>query len=352
MKDDSPAECWPESGLEVLGACPVCGAKRRRLLHEGLTDDAFRCAPGKWTLWRCDVCTNAYLDPRPDVETIGMAYRSYYTHAGEAARDDFSALGFLRKLRRLASNGYTNQRYGTKYSPSSPCLGLVLGLFPRARLGLDVLHRWMPKPNDGAKLLDVGCGNGAFLRTAGNCGWNAHGADPDRNAIIEARKHAVDARVGGIEAYSDMQQEFLAITFNHSIEHVHQPVLVIRAAAALLKDKGILYMETPNIDSFWRAWFGRHWRGLEVPRHLVIFSPKGIAELLADEGFSDIEFIRRTGVAAVMFRASSLIKESLSPYDEPSKKIVWRSRLAGLLAGLLPTSRLDFIAVIARRGTA
>lgn len=351
MKDDSPAEFWPESGLEVLGACPVCGGKPRHLLLEGLTDDAFRCAPGKWTLWRCDGCTNAYLDPRPNIESIGMAYSSYYTHAGEAARDDFSDLSFLRKLRRLASNGYTNRRYGTKYEPSSHWLGLVLGLLPGARRGLDVLHRWMPKPNNGEKLLDVGCGNGGFLRTAGNCGWDAHGADPDLHAIREAREHAVDARVGGIEAYSDMRQEFRAITFNHSIEHVHHPVSVIRNAAALLKDKGILYMETPNIDSFGRTWFGRHWRGLEVPRHLVIFSPNGIAKLLAAEGFRDIEFIRRTGVAVVMFRASSLIEAGLSPYEEPSKEVVWRSRLAGLIAGLMPTSRLEFIAVIARRGT-
>jgi hypothetical protein len=58
----------------------------------------------------------------------------------------------------------------------------------------------------------------------------------------------------------------------------------------LLKPRGYLWIETPNIDSHGYACFGSHWRGLEPPRHLQIFTPKVLQELLRGAGFVDIEF--------------------------------------------------------------
>lgn len=349
MKDDSPAECWPESGLEVLGACPVCGAKRRRLLHEGLTDDAFRCAPGKWTLWRCDTCTNAYLDPRPDVETIGMAYRAYYTHVDDGDRDDYRQLGKLRKLRRVMSNSYTNHRYGTAYLPSSSWIGLPLRWLSGFRQRLDVQHRWLPKPKVGDRLLDVGCGNGAFLGIARQCGWEAYGVDPDAKAVASAQAHGATVRLGDISAFGDMPGQFKAITLSHSIEHVHDPVKVLRAAHDLLAPGGVIYVDTPNIDSRGHARFGRHWRGIETPRHLVIFSLAGLEGVLDQLGFEIEAVFRTTSVVSGIFMASHLISVGLSPYDEPTDGVRLNARLLAAVSAITPSSRLEFITLVARR---
>ena len=50
------AESWPAGGLENVPRCPVCGSNRREVLHEGLRDRVFRCAPGKWDIQLCSGC--------------------------------------------------------------------------------------------------------------------------------------------------------------------------------------------------------------------------------------------------------------------------------------------------------
>jgi len=77
-------EAWPEDGLERVGRCPLCASSSRSVRHTDLSDRLFRAAPGRWTLHDCAGCGGAYVDPRPTRETIGLAYRSYYTHDDEA----------------------------------------------------------------------------------------------------------------------------------------------------------------------------------------------------------------------------------------------------------------------------
>jgi len=68
-------EKWLLYGLEYINKCPVCHSTERNLLYEGLTDCVFFCAPGEWTLYRCQKCCSAYFDPRPTPDTIGLAYK-------------------------------------------------------------------------------------------------------------------------------------------------------------------------------------------------------------------------------------------------------------------------------------
>ncbi|MHB1644059.1 MAG: class I SAM-dependent methyltransferase, partial [Acidithiobacillus sp.] len=52
---------WPPEGLEQVERCPICGEADRTLLHDGLTDKIFFCAPGRWSLYQCPTCGVAYL---------------------------------------------------------------------------------------------------------------------------------------------------------------------------------------------------------------------------------------------------------------------------------------------------
>ena len=101
---------WPRDGLERVGHCPVCGAGESHVLHEGLTDRVFFCAPGTWTLHACESCTSAYLDPRPTPQTIGLAYQAYFTHADAPG---YASLGPVSRFRRRLANGYRNRKFGT-----------------------------------------------------------------------------------------------------------------------------------------------------------------------------------------------------------------------------------------------
>lgn len=346
---DRADEEWLPEGLERLNRCPVCRSESREPLYENLTDDTFACAAGNWSLHRCNGCGNGYLDPRPDEKSIGLAYRSYYTHSRGAIREEYDQLGALRKFRRMVSNGYTNNKYGTSYSPSSSRMGRMVRWIPALRQGLDVQFRWLPRPRPGDRILDVGCGNGAFLGLAASCGWEAYGVDPDPGAIQQAHSRAKEARLGGIDAFADMEGRFRAITFSHSIEHVHDPRHVMRNAFKLLEENGVLYVDTPNIDSRGRLRFGRKWRGLEVPRHLVLFTPNGLEKVLEEEGFRVESRVRRTSVSAGMYWSSQLITCGQSPYDQPSRKLRLVSRIWAALSCITSWSRLEFITLVARR---
>ena len=96
FQDDAKQQ-WPVKGLEQLGQCPICEAKDRVILHEELEDRLFS-SPGVWTMFSCQSCQSAYLDPRPNRKTIHLAYSTYYTHFEVI---NFSQLSIINKLKRI-----------------------------------------------------------------------------------------------------------------------------------------------------------------------------------------------------------------------------------------------------------
>ena len=281
---------WPTEDLEHVGTCPLCHDDRRSLLHDGLWDNSALAAHGQWSLWRCTGCRSAYLDPRPNQASIGRAYETYYTHQEERPPDNADRLlGRLEKLNLSLANGYRNWRYGTESRPSSS-LGALLGAaIPLLRTSSDYAFRYLPSLGRTApRVLDVGCGGGHWLMRAAQTRWRVHGVDLDAKAVTMARARGLDVREGGIEAWGDARGEFDAVTLSNVIEHVHDPKRMLRMAFELLRPGGMLFVETPNIDALGHGHFGRAWRGLEPPRHLVLFNLASLIRLLRQVGFQAI----------------------------------------------------------------
>jgi hypothetical protein len=192
---------WPQDGLELVEACPVCGSRLRELLHEGLRDRIFFCAPGEWNLYRCGGCGSGYLDPRPTRETIHLAYRNYFTHA----TGDGCQPSPRQPFARVFANGFRNWRFGTKDQPSSRLGVLVKALQPGRRAQIDAEMRNLPQPWPGATLLDIGCGNGKFLMRARDMGWHVLGVDPDPLAVEVARARGLDVLLGGVDVLASSE---------------------------------------------------------------------------------------------------------------------------------------------------
>ncbi len=276
---------WPADEVESVPLCPVCGSAGRIEAHVGCRDVVFGAAPGTWTVKRCSDCGSGYLDPRPNAASIGKAYSIYYTHASRLP-DPPARRKLKHRLLDRVRGSYINRHYG-RGVPSLGAPGLwLLPAFGGMRETLDRQHRWVPFPKQGpARLLDMGCGNGDFLKIAGAAGWETYGCDPDPAALVVARAHCANLRPGGIEAWQDQAGFFNAITMNHVIEHLHDPVEVLRHCHAMLAENGILQLETPNFDALGREIYQQHWRGLEVPRHLVLFTWQSLIDTLERTGF-------------------------------------------------------------------
>jgi 2-polyprenyl-3-methyl-5-hydroxy-6-metoxy-1,4-benzoquinol methylase len=306
---------WPEEGLETLTQCPVCGSQDRKLLHDNLVDNVFFSAPGKWWLWTCIQCSSAYLDPRPSEQFIHLAYSNYYTHDEECTKASYASLGGFRRLRRRLVNGYVKWRFGSGESPTSRWGVLAVLATPPYRRRLEREYRHLPlPPSETARLLDVGCGSGSFLQLAESCGWRATGIDPDEKAVAAAVAKSHEAFCGDIDLLEGNEDVFDVITLNHVLEHLHDPVCVLGKCRRLLKPGGQLWLEFPRIDSRGHRRFGKNWRGLECPRHLVFFSVPAILRVLKSLGF--VKILQRSRPSAIpsLFQASIAMESNSSPY--------------------------------------
>lgn len=121
------------------------------------------------------------------------------------------------------------------------------------------------------KILDVGCGSGAWLVNKAASGWgNLHGCDPflecDRH--YGARVHIRKCTIHEIEE----DATFDGIRMADSFEHMSDPLEVLLSVSRLLKSGGILAMHIPTYPNIAFEIFGPHWYQLDAPRHIFLHS--------------------------------------------------------------------------------
>lgn len=339
-------EIWPQEALENVATCPVCGSPHRQILHQGLRNMSKASTPGEWDMYRCQECGCGYLHPRPTPQAIGRAYSTYFTHKNHR---DYAELPWQRRFQRILANGYRNHRYGTRLRPASRLGILVAKLLPDYRACVDGAMRHLPRAQPGQKLLDVGCGNGAFMLYAQSAGWQVVGVDPDPNAVQIARSCGLEVHQGTIEVLDSWTETFDAVTLSHVIEHVHDPVATLEACRRLLKPGGWIWLSTPNLDSQGHNLYGRIWTGLEPPRHLVIFTYAALHSLLQDVGFSNIEDQPYVPLCRMMFLSAERRLQGntrLSPMNR--LRLHLRIRTAERRAKMDPSVR-EFVTVRARK---
>jgi 2-polyprenyl-3-methyl-5-hydroxy-6-metoxy-1,4-benzoquinol methylase len=324
--------------------CPVCGASKRDLLHEGLSDRVFFVAPGEWTLWRCQECRSAYLDPRPTRETIGRAYEHYFTHedGGPPPRPPRNA---FERLRAKLANGYRNARYGGNLQPASG-LGAWVGEIPPLGWPVDSRYRYLPRRP--GRILDIGAGGGQWLELALEGGWRVAGAEPDPVAGERMRKMGMPARPSA-EDWFDEAGTFDALTMNHVIEHVHDPQQLLEAAFKLLKPGGQLFVETPNVDALGHAIYGRDWIALDPPRHLLLFNRESLRDTVRSAGFRRIRFRGRPSPLPETSWESRRIEASLDPFGNSGSPRLSPPTLTQKLRSAVASSRAEFLTLTAAK---
>lgn len=314
---------WVEHEIEHVCVCPVCNTSPGpEGLLKGLRD-YLEGVPGEWTACNCQGGGSIYLTVRPTREAIGKAYTNYYTH-GDAqavhATDNGSS------LRWGLVNGYLNRRFSAARQPARAAGAWLLFWLVPLRLQLDFFFRHLPR-RAGA-LLDIGSGNGVFLLRAKQAGWRVTGLDMDPQACAAAVAAGVNVRQGVIEELP-VDEQFDVITASHVLEHVHDPADFLCQLQLHLKPGGRLWIATPNARSFGARWFGASWRGLEPPRHIVVFSRKALERSLEAAGYVDIRFHRRGRGAGYILNTSAAI-----------------ARSAGVDMRALPAMLVDFLACL------
>jgi SAM-dependent methyltransferase len=165
---------------------------------------------------------------------------------------------------------------------------------PVARAAATGLFRWrywrgLRRPPFAAlrertpgRLLDVGSGRGDLGVSLRD--WDVIGLEPSPDACAEATARGVPT-VQGTLTTATVDGQFDAIVFQHSLEHVTEPLEDLQAARELLAPRGLVLISLPNFGSWYSRRFGTDWFHLDLPRHRSHFTPDGLATLLRRAGF-------------------------------------------------------------------
>lgn len=240
-------------------------------IHWQDVSDCFFQTEGLWQYRKDEQTGHFWLDPRPDDCDIGKIYQTYYTHA-----DNGIAPAAPQGIWNRSVNAALHRRLGYQPLHKVDLLGQVISRFPTVADAavMDVLK--VPASATG-RMLDVGCGSGAFLKKMRDHGWEVTGMEPDQKAAARITNENGIPVFQSIEDVCESQPHaFDMIVLSHVIEHLPDPVASLRDLTKLLAPSGKLIVTTPNAASLGARIFGRYWRGLEPPRHFNVFTPASL----------------------------------------------------------------------------
>ena len=136
-------------------------------------------------------------------------------------------------------------------------------------------------------ILDVGCGKGILLHKMKESGFcNVLGIDPFIDDTISYPNGLKIIK----KDFNELTGKFDFIMFNHSFEHMEQPLEVMKLSNRLLNKNKFLLLRIPVADSYAFKHYRENWCSLDAPRHLFLHTKKSI-ELLAKQSEFEIKKI-------------------------------------------------------------
>ncbi len=234
-----------------IDACPACGSKKssERATFKGLP------------VYECGLCELQWQSPQPSDERLAQIYGNYYFLGSDEAENHKQKLEMKRAT---------------------------------ASLYLDQIGSYLDK-SQGA-VLEIGCGQGEFLKEAIVRGYSVTGVEYSDVACSTARK-VLSEVAGSTDRYRIEQGElenvelnpgfFDVCVMNDVIEHVRDPKRTLLRIRELLKPGGTLFLATPSLDSWSAKLMGRLWMEYKE-EHLSYFSNKALMSILGKCGFSDV----------------------------------------------------------------
>ena len=116
------------------------------------------------------------------------------------------------------------------------------------------------------------------------------------------------------------------------LEHLVKPHMVMNEIKRILKPDGVVFITLPNARSisFWL--FQENWFHLEIPRHVVSYSPRGLRFLADATGFEIVKIQFNSGAFNFVRSVKYLLEEMgdqcpqwLRRIDWPSNKLIRRT---------------------------
>jgi len=208
---------------------------------------------------------------------------------------------------------------------------------PRALQALRLLSQITGDHKVG-RLLDIGAGSGILVEQAGNLGYIAEGVEPSDWLARRANERGIRVH-HGVLPIDSVRGPYDIVTLIDVIEHVSDPVGLLRCAREVMKPDGIGLVVTPDIGSLTARVMGDRWWHYRVA-HICYFTQLTIREGLRRAGLIPVHTFRPSWYFSLAY-----LIERLAVYGAPLRRL----RLRKTEQIVIPLNLFDSIAVVFRR---
>ena len=297
--------------------CNLCGNAKSSTLF---TIKERLLGEEEFNIVQCDKCGLIYTNPRPTKEeTIHYYPENYEPYKFTVPKPLFrGGTGLLGKTKDIIKRKLLNVHYGyfEKLS-NSQIIDNILKI-----LTIPLIYHFsliFPEWKENGKALDIGCSTGEYLYWLKELGWKTYGVEFNEKAANWAREKA------GLEVFTGTLSEadfpsgyFDVVTLLSTLEHLADPLSILKEIGRILKKDGTLIIEVPHLLLLEGRLFNNNWAQFEVPRHLYHFVPQTIEEMLLKADFKTI-LIRHS--PHINFLTSTIQNILLKAFHDKSSKI-------------------------------
>jgi 2-polyprenyl-3-methyl-5-hydroxy-6-metoxy-1,4-benzoquinol methylase len=178
------------------------------------------------------------------------------------------------------------------------------------------IARYFKKPG---KVLDIGSGLGEVLSIFQENKWDCLGVETNKFAADYSRKtfklNIINKSIHDFEP----QDKFDVIMLWGVLEHLYEPLVLLKRVHKLLKENGVLLLEVPSADSVLVRYYERTQKSIDriiQGDHIMIFSLRSFIEITGKAGFKPIEILSNGLDISTLNRLELNNKLSLTQVNE------------------------------------
>ena len=173
------------------------------------------------------------------------------------------------------------------------------------RLSYEALLDSMEPYRKNNRILDVGCGEGWVLDIAKKKGWEVYGTEFSEKAIEICRQKGIKMYEGVLDPNKMDVKDFDVIISSETIEHINNPKQEFGNIYQLLRKGGLVYITTPNFNSYLRRMLKDRFHIITYPEHLSYYTKSTLNKLLKELGFRKKKLLT-TGVSISHYQISTV----------------------------------------------